>query len=159
MILSSDTKNNCQPCAGKDLAAKRKQRAGFLTGIVLAVLPKCPFCVMAYSSAVMLCTEGAGMHSGIFSSTNILIITILFCAIALASILFNYRDQRSAYAFLLGAIGSTIIILSITITMNLAWYYAGIALLFAGIWLNASLLSLVRKVKQYLQTPSPNNSA
>lgn len=158
MLHASKSTTNCDPCHTEAGTNKTKVRTGLLTGIALAVLPKCPFCVMAYSSTLLLCTEGAGMHHGIFSSTNLLIITVLFCAIALVSILLNYRDRRTAYAFLLAALGSAVIILSVTVTINLPLYYFGIALLFSGIWLNASLLSFVRKVKQYLAKPGTNSS-
>src|SRR6185295_18474023 len=105
MTTVSHTKSNCEPCHTNIVATKRKERAGILTGILLLLLPKCPFCVMAYSSTVMLCTEGAGMHKGIFSSTTTLIITSIFCVIALVSILLNYRDRRTVYAILLAASG------------------------------------------------------
>src|SRR6185295_8889398 len=107
MTTVSHTKSNCEPCHTNIVATKRKERAGILTGIFLVLLPKCPFCVMAYSSTVMLCTEGAGMHHGVFSSTTTLIITTLFCVIALVSIFLNYRDKRTVYAFLLATFGST----------------------------------------------------
>ena len=151
MTNVSHTKSNCEPCHTDLASAKRKERAGILTGIFLALLPKCPFCVMAYSSTVMLCTEGAGMHQGVFSSTTTLIITSLFCVIALISIFLNYRDKTTVYAFLLAAFGSALIILSITIVPSLPLYYSGIAFLFSGVWLNASLLSFVQKIKNYLK--------
>ena len=158
MTTVSHTKSNCEPCHTNLVATKRKERAGILTGILLALLPKCPFCVMAYSSTVMLCTEGAGMHKGVFSSTTILIVTALFCVIALVSILLNYRDKRTVYAFVLATFGSALIILSITILVSLPLYYTGIAFLFSGVWLNASLLSFVQKIKHYLNNKHANQS-
>ena len=158
MTTVSHTKSNCEPCHINLVATKRKERAGLLTGIFLALLPKCPFCLMAYSSTVMLCTEGAGMHKGIFSSSTTLIITSIFCVIALVSILLNYRDKRTVYAFVLAAFGSILIILGITIVINLPLYYSGIALLFSGVWLNAGLLSFVQKIKHSLTNSNTNQS-
>ena len=158
MTNVSHTKSNCEPCHTDLVATKRKERAGLLTGVFLALLPKCPFCVMAYSSTVMLCTEGSGMHHGVFSSATTLIITVIFCVVALVSIFLNYRDKRTVYAFLLAAFGSVLIILSITLVLSQPLYYFGIAFLFSGVWLNASLLSFVKKIKHRLNNTSTNQS-
>lgn len=77
------------------------------------------------------------------TSTITLVIAIVFCLVILASILFNYRDVRTKYALLLAALGSGMILFSITTSGGSLLYYTGVSIVFVGVWLNASLLNFL----------------
>ncbi len=147
--------NNCKPCKRKRTTIIRKENAGLFNGILLALIPKCPFCFMAYSSTAMLCGKsGAMISKQSFTSSASILITALFCLIALACIIFNYRDTRTKYAIALAASGSVLVIISVTVTGGLPLYYGGVFLVFIGVWLNASLLYFVKKIKRTVESNS-----
>lgn len=148
MISDPEINNNCKPCKRKQLTAGTKKNAGLFTGILLALLPKCPFCFVAFSSTMMLCGEGGTLASQrTFTSSATILFTVLFCLVALICIILNYRDARTKYAVALAVLGTTFIVLSVTVIGGLPLYYSGVAFVFIAVWLNASLLYLLHKVK------------
>lgn len=141
--------DDCKPCKRKQLQVDRKKNGGVLTGILLALLPKCPFCFVAYSSTIMLCGKGGTLVSERnFASLPAVFISTLLCVIALFCIIFNYRDRRTKYAIALSALGSVLITLSVVVSGGLLVYYCGVLLVFCGVWLNASLLYFINKIKR-----------
>ena len=158
MINSFEKNNDCKPCKRKKPAFIPKGNAGLFTGILLALIPKCPFCFMAYSSTMMLCGKSGTLiskHS--FTSSISILLTALFCLIALVCIIFNYRDARTKYAIAFAAAGSVLVIISVTVTGGLPLYYVGVFLVFICVWLNASLLYFMKKIKQGIGSSSSND--
>ena len=117
-----------------------------LTTIFLVLLPKCPFCLMAFSSTVILCGKAGGVSELTHTSVTTIFVTSFFCFLVLISILLNYRDVRTKYAFLLVATGCLLIMYSACIGGGLPFYYFGVILLFTGVWLNAGLLNIIEKL-------------
>jgi len=146
----SAIKDDCMPCSIKNAVAKKN--IGIFSGVLMALLPKCPFCFMAFSGTLMLCRNGTEMSSRTFSSTSTIIIAALLCVAVLLSILFNYRDARTKYASLIVLAGSAMIILSVSVAGGLTLYYTGVFLVFTGVWLNASLLFFVNKITSLVTT-------
>ena len=148
MLTVSKIETNCKPCRKRKAVSENKKPVGLLTTILLVLLPKCPFCLMAFSSTVILCGEAGTLselsHSS--SSAATIFITSFFCVSVLLSIFFNYRDIRTRYALLLAAAGCILIMYSICVGGGLPLYYAGVVLVFIGVWLNASLLYIIRKI-------------
>ncbi len=148
MISQVEKRDDCKPCKRKQLQVDRKRNGGLFTGILLALLPKCPFCFVAYSSTMMLCGKGGSFISErSFTSFPAIFFSALLCLVALLCIILNYRDNRTKYAIVLAASGTVLIILSATVTGGLPVYYCGVLLVFTGVWLNASLLYFVKKIK------------
>ena len=146
MITVSKIKNDCEPCKkGKAVSGGRKH-AGLLTTILLIVLPKCPFCLLAFSSTIILCGKAGGASELTHSSSTTILITAFFCFTALLSIILNYRDKRTIYSFMLAAAGCSLIMYSVCAGGGLPLYYSGVVLVFIGVWLNASLLYIVKKI-------------
>jgi hypothetical protein len=146
-----EKRDDCKPCKRKQLQVDRKKNGALLTGILLALLPKCPFCFVAYSSTMMLCGKGGTLISErSFASLPAILFTTLLCLTALFCIIFNYRDRRTRYAIALAALGSILIILSVSVKGGLPVYYGGVLLVFGGVWLNASLLYFINKIKHAL---------
>ena len=150
-----DINNDCRPCRLKKKASPRKHLS-FVSGILLALIPKCPFCFMAFSSTMFLCGEdGTHVTQHTFGSPATLRLTLLFCAVTLLCILLNYRDKRTPYALALSAAGAGCVITSVMAAGGLPLYYFGVLLVFGGVWLNGSLLYFIRKGKTLSARPVP----
>jgi hypothetical protein len=142
-------KDDCSPCATRRPDVKPKKAIGLFTGIVLALLPKCPFCFMAFSGTVMLCGPGSITQTPrTFSSLPALYLTVFFCLIILLSIFFNYRGSRTRQALGIAALGMALLIWSILAGGGEILYYSGVLTIFSGVWLNGSLLSVAANVKK-----------
>ncbi len=146
MITVSKIKNDCKPCKKRNAVSAGRKHAGLLTTILLIVLPKCPFCLMAFSSTIILCGKAGGASQLNHSSSTTILITAFFCFTALLSIILNYRDKRTMYSFMLAAAGCFLIMYSVCAGGGLSLYYPGVILVFIGVWLNASLLYIVKKI-------------
>ena len=152
MFSDSKIADDCKPCKKKKIVSNEKKRLGLFTTLLLVLLPKCPFCLLAYSSTVMLCGKTGGVYELTHSSSTTILVTAFFCFLVLISIAFNYRDVRTKYALLLVIIGCLLIMCTVGIGGGLALYYSGVALLFIGAWLNASLLYVISKIRNRLKT-------
>ena len=148
MLTVSKIVTDCKPCKKRKSVSENKKQAGLLITIFLILLPKCPFCLMAFSSTVILCGKAGGISemTNSSSSATSIFITSFFCVSVLLSILLNYRDIRTKYALLLASTGCLLIMCSVSVGGGLPLYYAGVVFVFIGVWLNASLLYIIRKV-------------
>ncbi len=145
------TYKKCVSCAAEKSKAKVSKKAGLFTGLLLVLLPKCPLCIIAYSSTIMLCgKETSIISTGIQSSLLSTGITIFFCLVILASLFFNYRDDRSKYALALAFTGSILLVASTIWAIGPIMYYTGTAIIFAGVWLNGSMFYVLNKLKNFL---------
>jgi len=135
------TQNRCKDTLARKI---KKKRSAFpiLTGILIAILPKCPFCIAAYSPAISLCS-GTKIYNQAPDWTNF--ISIGLAILTLFMILFNYRGKRTWLAASLVIIGSMLIIRTELYTGELTEYYYGAIALLLGVWINASFLYFYRK--------------
>ncbi len=144
--------NDCRSCRK---VKKTKQQPVWLAGFLLVILPKCPFCVLAYSSTIMLCgkdavTSKTNLH---YSETTILF-TLGLCLVTLAGIAFNRRDTRTLYALGLAFAGSIMATLSAMYGGGEYLYYAGVLLIFSGVWMNGSLLYVISRIRNKIKSPA-----
>ncbi|MEM8909357.1 MAG: hypothetical protein AAGD05_16035, partial [Bacteroidota bacterium] len=113
-------------CATKNQSTNRREAIPLLVAIFIALIPKCPFCILAYSSAITLCSGSKiYMHHPDWTSW----ISIGLAALTLLMILMNYRGKRTIVAALLVLIGSSLIMLSELWTGEIKVYYYGAVLL------------------------------
>ena len=141
--------NNCAPCG-----RKRQQRFSWMPAILVAILPKCPFCVMAYSGAISMCS-GNNLYpnaGGIMSY-----VTIGLGLLILVSLLFNYKNGRTWIAVLITIVGIGLLMISQFQTISSELYYLGTLLLFFGIWYNASFAHFYRKLTARFQSSFNKN--
>lgn len=151
-------KNHCIK-RGNDRLPAGKRKFSFFSGLMLALLPKCPFCFMAYSSTFVLCDEaGTFTNTHTRSSSTTLMLSLLFCVMILAGILFNYGGNKTRYALLLALAGSSALLFSVVNGGGLALYYSGVLLIFLGIWLNGSLLFVIEKIRNFFLKASKTAS-
>jgi hypothetical protein len=136
-------KNKCQNTSNKKFPS-------WLPALFIAIIPKCPFCIMAYSGAFTLCS-GTKMYphtDATFSyiSTGLAVFVIL-------SILFNYKGNKTKYALFFTSIGMLLLLMSQFYWISENLYYAGVGFLFFGIWYNGSFSFFYQKYmarfKQY----------
>ncbi len=130
----------------------RKVNVGFISGMMLVILPKCPFCIMAYTSTAMLCGEGSLVElSKTHNSTLTIIITSLLGLITLCSIFFNKKGRKTWYAFAFALTGISMILYSVIQFGGQSLYYAGMIFVFVGVWLNGSLMWFWKSLKDVFQ--------
>lgn len=149
---STANNNDCKSCRK---AVKPMHQSPWLMGFLLVILPKCPFCVLAYSSTIMLCGKDAVIStSAIHNSETTVFITIGLCLLTLAGIAFNQRDRRTKYAIGLAVAGSMMAILSAIYGGGEYLYYSGVLLIFTGVWLNGSLLYVINRLRSKSGRPA-----
>lgn len=120
---------------------------GIMTGLLLALLPKCPFCVMAFTGTALLCGEGSVMEvSRTHNSLLTITVTGVLCVLTLAGIALNRRGKRTWYAISIACLGIAMIMFSVIRSGGQPVYYSGISLVFFAVWLNGSLLWFVKKL-------------
>lgn len=140
-------KKYCGGCK-KQAITGSKNNYNFFAGVLLAILPKCPFCVMAYSSTIMLCGKDKLIESQSHHNSSLsIILTAIFSALVIAGILFNYRGTRTKYALALAGAGIFMMLNSVIKNGGQELYYIGVSIIFLSIWLNGSLISIFRKFK------------
>jgi hypothetical protein len=138
-----------KPMCRNDCKAKKSVRstksAGIWSGILLLLIPKCPFCFMAFSSVMVFCGGKDILYgSRTFFSATTLILTAIFCLTALLSIIIYYRRGRGKYALMLAITGITLLILSVTLIGGLTLYYMGALMLMAGLLRNSGLWPFIQ---------------
>lgn len=111
-----------------------------LTGVI-AILPKCPLCALAYSTAITMCSGTVYDHTADWTSY----ISIFLAATTLVLVLWNYKGLRTLAAATAVILGGAFIIHSELVTGNTTTYYAGCAVVLAGVWFNGSFLHFLRK--------------
>jgi hypothetical protein len=127
-----------------------------LNGLLIALLPKCPFCIMAYSSAITLCS-GATLYD--HNPTWVSWISIGLAALTLLLVLWNHKGTRTWFAAAFVVLGSLLIIESELRTGDIPNYYFGCTLLLLGVWTNGNLLWFLKKAFKTLdlwKTSVPN---
>ena len=116
----------------------------WLSGILIALIPKCPFCILAYSSAITVCSsKSLAAYTPDWTSS----VSIAFSFLTLIITLYNYKGYRTQLACLLILIGSSLIVYSEIFTGVLTTYYWGCAILILGVWTNGSLPFFISSVK------------
>jgi hypothetical protein len=147
--------NDCKSCRKAGANPGVKKSTGWLMGFLLVILPKCPFCILAYTSTLMLCgKDSITTKTSIHYSQTTLLITSVLCLLTLFSILMNYRDTRTKYALGLVLAGSSMAILSAFQTGGEYLYYMGVMVIFTGVWTNGSMLYFVRKYRNRKNSPA-----
>jgi len=123
-------------------ATKRDNWASWLPGILIAILPKCPFCIMAYSGAVTLCSRNTLYpNAGGFPSY----ITIGLSLFILGILYINHKGKRTFYSLLIAGFGVLVLLISQFLYINRSLYYIAVIILLFGIWYNGSFFYFYKK--------------
>ena len=140
---------NCREgsCSDHQNQSGHKQLLRWLPAVLVAILPKCPFCLMAYSGAVSLCS-GTMLFPN--SGTTASYITTGLAIIIVCSLLFNHKGRKTWFALGIALLGIAFLILGQFYFISELNYYFGGLLLFFGIWLNGSFLHYYKKFTSLL---------
>jgi hypothetical protein len=103
--------------------------------IFIAILPKCPFCIMAYSGAVSMCS-GKMLFPNAHSYSGYFIIGLSI--VILLSILLNNKGSRTLVSAFIVSIGILLLAISQFVSMSEPQYYFACLIMFFGIWYNGS---------------------
>jgi hypothetical protein len=136
-------------CSSCDMPSPKASKHGYglMTGLLLALLPKCPFCIMAFTGTAVLCGEGSVVEiSRTHNSLLTILVTGVLCLVTCMGIALNRRGNRTMYALAIAAAGISMIMFSVIRSGGQPVYYGGITLVFFAVWLNGSLLWFVRKL-------------
>jgi len=135
---------NCHPIK----KVNRSSSASLFSTVVLIILPKCPICIMAYSSAITIC-GGPDMY--LMSNNWVSYVPLVLALFINLMFLFNWRGQRTLYALTIALVGFILISLTHQLVLSSGFYNLGAALLLMSIWLNSSLISLLNKFRRKLR--------
>ena len=122
-------------CPSKKRKSEQKSAYPFFISILIAFLPKCHFCILAYGSAITLCS-GTKIYNHSPEWTSY--ISIGLAVLTLVFILMNYRGRRTLFSALMVLAGSILLIRTELFTGEVVEYYYGVGLLMIGVWVNAS---------------------
>lgn len=128
-------------CPKRVVKTKSGFLALFLPGLFIALIPKCPFCILTYTSAITICSSKAiGQYTPHWTSW----ISIVLAFLTLAITLYNYKGQRTWLAAAIISVGSILIIYSELFSGFIQPYYWGCGILIFGVWVNGSLPFFIR---------------
>lgn len=136
-------------CSNNTNCSKRKEyKLSWLPAIFIAILPKCPFCIMAYSGAVSMCSgkmlfPNADTYSGY--------IIVGLSLLVLLGILLNNKGKRTWIAATIASMGILLLTISQFLYLSQSIYYIASVVLFFGIWYNGSFAYFY---KRHLKQPS-----
>jgi len=130
-------------CKKKCQSSYAKKSLSWLPALFIAIIPKCPFCIMAYSGAMTLCT-GTTMYPNADTSTSY--ISLGLALFVLFSIFFNNKGEKTKYALCFTMTGLFLLMGSQFYWISEYLYYLGVGFIFFGIWYNGSFGYFYQKV-------------
>ena len=143
------TNSNCRSCHEPVRQGGPEAHASLFGNILLVLMPKCSFCVLAYTSTMLLCTKDETLVASSRHASPITIaITALLCLYILGGVLLNRRGRRTRLAMAVVLSGMALMMTSVVRGGGEALYYSGNLLVFAGIWMNGSFLYVWRQLRQ-----------
>lgn len=144
--MATDETTCCKAKPVMTIDKKPSKKGGFLSFVsaaLIILLPKCPFCIAAYSGAFMMFYEvDSASLAPIF--THIKPILGLF---VLTSILLNFKGRKSKVAVMITAASFSLLLLEVYLNIHVipTWIiYLGF---FLGAWYNGNFVHFYRFLK------------
>jgi hypothetical protein len=132
------------PCHAKKSTVSSVGVFSFLPGVLIALIPKCPFCILSFTSAITVCSSKSlsaySPHWTSFISIGFTLLTIIIVAL-------NYKGVKTQLALVVTVAGSILVSYSELYSGLLQPYYWGCSLLIMGVWMNGSLSFFLKKIK------------
>jgi hypothetical protein len=143
--LAKFSNRNCI-CPNKKSKMKR-QSTSVVLSIVVALLPKCPFCAFGYSGVLVMCS-GAKIYQHTPGPFHF--IPILMAGAVAGSLLLNFKGKRTLFALLPAGAGFYLVARAQMLTGNPAEYYTGAALILLAVMINGIFKYLLNTIQKRL---------
>jgi hypothetical protein len=122
-------------CKKRTTKTSKKSTLPFLFSLVIAFLPKCPFCIFGYSSVLTMCS-GATFHT--YNPTFWSGLPLILTALVLISFIFNFKGTKTYVAAGLVFLGALLLYGATFIYGSLMLYFLAVVLIFLGVFVNGS---------------------
>ena len=129
-------------CAAEKPSRTSSSLYSFLMGVGLVVLPKCPFCIIAYSGALGVCGSSA---IGTSVPTWGLLLVGAFLLMVFVSFQLNFKGWKTFIASILLAIGGATMLSFLLFQLPVLTYYISTVVILFAVWLNGSFLHFFHK--------------
>jgi hypothetical protein len=113
----------------------KKSYYPLLGSLLIAILPKCPFCIVAYTSAITVCSAKSLTE---YTPEWTSYIPISLAMLTFCIVVWNYKGKKTIAACALILAGGILITYSELYSGQLSSYYWGSALLVMGVWVNGN---------------------
>lgn len=132
-----------------------KKNFPVLSAILLVILPKCPFCIMAYSSTIMLCGNNTvSIYQQHHQSPLTILLTSVCCLVIIAGLLLNFQGRRTKLALAVSLPGMMVIMSTVVFGGGQYLYYLGVLFIIAAVWLNGNGARLFEKIRTGFSVPA-----
>ena len=129
----------CTKCIEKP-TSNVYRRTSFLSTFLIIIIPKCPFCIMAYTSAISIC---GGADYYMTTNNWVSYIPLVLSVLIFGLLLMNKRGKRTYLSIALCLLGSLFILGTLQTILEPAFYNLGAALLVLAVWLNGNMFSFI----------------
>jgi len=140
--------HTCKTVCNRHLKEVKSKQTSLFSLLLIIILPNCPFCIMAYTSAITIC---GGSDIYLAENNWASYIPILLSLVIVFMLILNKRGVRTHYALAFAFIGTAFIILVHQLYLSVQFYYVGTSLLFLAIGINSSFLALYVTLKKRLE--------
>lgn len=136
--------NDCNSCTTTK-STRISTGSSIVSALMVVIIPKCPICVMAYTSAVTMC-GGPDMY--LAENNWISYIPLLMSVLIIGLICYNHKGWRTWIALFIALIGASSIFLTHQLVLAGNFYHVGTILLFLAIWFNSNFISFLNELKR-----------
>ena len=132
------------PCPSHEKGRIHKESASLGSILLIILLPKCPFCILSYTSAIAVCGSAGIPEAGLGNSFWL---TAAWIGITLFSVGYNFKGKRTWNALGLSFLGSLCLLLPYFFQVeSTSYFYTGAFLLLWGVWVNGSFTYFFQKL-------------
>ena len=140
---------DCSSCS-KDESVEFRSSGSILGVLLVAIIPKCPVCIMAYTGAITMCSG----EQFLTHSNNWVSYLPLFIAIGINGlIIFNPKGKKTFWALPFSLSGLLLVILAHQMILPAFVYEIGTVLLFVGVGLNSNWRSVWHQLRTFKTNP------
>ncbi len=143
-------------CQGKSCSLKKKEDKSnplsMSAWLIIALLPKCPLCLLSYSTAISLCS-GKTLFQDTVGWTSY--IPIFLALVLIGTFIYNFKGRKTLKAILIAVLGCVIILFGEYFSKSIATYYYGTAVLLFACWVNGSFSFFMKKINEARERMRP----
>lgn len=125
------------------------RNSSFFSAILIILIPKCPLCIMAYSSAITIC---GGQDIYMSSNNWVSYIPLVLAVAVIFMIAFNQKGLRTWLAITFALISTLLIVFSHQLMIPSGFYNVGGVGLLMAIWINGNLVSFTNHLTSKFRT-------